>query len=146
MAVTTKHKKARMFRDFLIETEGMNMFKEEENEKVIFFRSVYPFPNEERKQFMLIIDDSVYLTMQALIVQDVPEAKRDEMIKLINQLQFEYPTMKYVLTPDGQVMTSTVFHAHENNLDPKMVIRCTVEIMKVIATQHYDRFKQVLEA
>lgn len=146
MAVTTKHKKARIFRDFLIQTEGMNMFKEEENGNVIFFRSIYPFPNEERKQFMLIIDDTVYLTMQALIIGDIAEEKRDDIIRLINQIQFEYPSVKYVLTPDGQLMTSTIFHAHENNFDPQMIVRCTVELMKVIASQHYPRFKQVLEA
>ena len=32
MNVTAKHKKARIFRDFLIETNGINMFKEEEKE------------------------------------------------------------------------------------------------------------------
>lgn len=144
MAVTAKHKKARIFRDFLIQTEGMKMFKEEENENVIFFRSIFPFPDEEKKQFMLIIDDSIYLTMQALILPDIPVEKRDAIVKLINQIHFEYPTVKYVLTPDGQLMTSTVFHAHENNLDPSVVLRCTVELFKVISTQHYDRFKKVL--
>ena len=143
MAVTAKHKKARIFRDFLIETDGMKMFKEEEQERAILFRSIYPF-GEEKKQFMLIIDDSIYLTMQALIMQDIPEEKRDEVVKLINQIHFEFPTVKYVLTPDGQLMTSAVYHAHENNLDPSLVIRCTVELFKVISAQHYDRFKQVL--
>lgn len=146
MAVTAKHKKARIFRDFLIETEGMNMFREEEQENTIFFRSIFPFPNEEKKQFMLIIDDSIYLTMQALIAQDIPVEKRGAVIELINQIHFEYPTVKYVLTPEGQIMTSTVFHAHENNLDPSIVLRCTVELFKVISTQHYPRIMQVLEA
>ena len=146
MAVTAKHKKARIFRDFLIETDGMKMFREEEQEKVILFGSIFPFPNEEKKQFMLIVDDTIYLTMQALILTDIPEEKRDDVIRLINQIQFEYPTVKYVLTPDGQLMTSTVYHAHENNLDPGLVIRSTVELFKVISTQHYPRFQQVLEA
>ena len=40
MNVTAKHKKARIFRDFLIETNGINMFKEEEKENAILFRSL----------------------------------------------------------------------------------------------------------
>lgn len=146
MAVTSKHKKARVFRDFLIQTEGTKMFKEEENEQAILFRSIFPFPDEEKKQFMLIIDDSIYITMQSLILADIPAEKRDAMIELINQIHYEYPTMKYVLTPDNQLMTSTVYHAHEKNMDSAMIMRCTVELFKTIANNHYGRFKQVLEA
>ena len=132
MNVTAKHKKARIFRDFLIETNGINMFKEEEKENAILFRSLYPVREDDKKQFMLIIDDTVYVTMQALIVPEVPEEKRDEMLKLINTIHLEYPTVKYVLTPTGQVMTSMVFHAHEKNFDPASTLRCILELLKVL--------------
>lgn len=144
MNVTAKHKKARMFRDFLIQTDGINMFKEEERDHAILFRSLYPVREEEKKQFMIIIDDTVYITMQALIVPEVPEEKRDEMLKLINKIHLEYPTVKYVLTETGQVMTSMVFHAHENNFDPASTLRCILELFKVLANNHYDRFLQII--
>ncbi len=144
MNVTAKHKKARTFRDFLIETNGINMFKEEEKENAILFRSLYPVREDDKKQFMLIIDDTVYVTMQALIVPEVPEEKRDEMLKLINTIHLEYPTVKYVLTPTGQVMTSMVFHAHEKNFDPASTLRCILELFKVITNNHYDRFLKVI--
>ena len=81
MNVTAKHKKARIFRDFLIETNGINMFKEEEKENAILFRSLYPVREDDKKQFMLIIDDTVYVTMQALIV---PEVQKKKEMKCLN--------------------------------------------------------------
>ena len=144
MAANPRHKKARMLRDFMIETQTVNMFKEEEKENAILFRSLYPVREDDKKQFMLIIDDTVYVTMQALIVPEVPEEKRDEMLKLINTIHLEYPTVKYVLTPTGQVMTSMVFHAHEKNFDPASTLRCILELFKVITNNHYDRFLKVI--
>lgn len=146
MAVTAKHKKARVFRDFLITSEGINMFKEEELEPAIVFRSVYPVKENDQKQFMIIIDDSVYITMQSLIVKDVPEEKREAMLKVLNEIHIEYPTVKYVLTEDGQLMTSMVFHAHESNMDASLVLRCVIEFFKVLSSNHYDRFLEVMNA
>lgn len=145
MAVTSKHKKARVFRDFLISSDSVNMFKEEELEQAIVFRSVYPVKEAENKQFMLIIDDSVYITMQSLIVTDVAAEKRNDMLALINKIHLEYPTVKYVLTEDGQVMTSMVFHAHENNMDAPLILRCVIEFFKVLSSNHYDRFLEIVK-
>lgn len=146
MAVTSKHKKARIFRDFLISSEGVSMFKEEELEQAIVFRSVYPVKEEDKKQFMIIIDDSVYITMQSLIILNIPEDKKDAILKVMNKIHLEYPTVKYVLTEDGQLMTSMVFHAHENNMDAALILRCVIEFFKVLANNHYDRFLEVVNA
>lgn len=146
MAVTAKHKKARIFRDFLINNESVNMFKEEEVERAILFRSVYPVKEDDKKQFMLIVDDTVYITMQALILKDIPEEKRDAILRLANKIHIEYPTVKYVLTEDGQLMTSMVFHAHESNMDPGLILTCIIEFFKVVSTNHNDRFLDVLNA
>ncbi|MGL4362478.1 MAG: hypothetical protein ACRCSG_04285 [Cellulosilyticaceae bacterium] len=144
MSVTTKHKKARMLRDYFIEVGNMKLFKEEEQDKYIFFRSAFPFAENDAKQFMLILDDSVYLTMQALILQGIPSEKRSAVLELINTLHLQSPSIKYVLTDDGQLMTSAIFHAHEDNLDPKLVMSCVIEMFKTIGKQHYDQFKNIL--
>lgn len=145
MAVTAKHKKARAFRDFLIATNGMNMFKEEEIEGAIIFRSLYPLNEKDKIQFMIIMNDSIYTTMQSLIVPQVPEEKRQAMIELINEIHLEYPTVKYVLTSEGQVMTSMAFHSGPENLDGKMVMMCILEFFKVVASNHLGRFNAVIE-
>ena len=146
MAVSVRHKIARQFRDFLIETNGMNMFKEEEVEGAIVFRSLYPLNENDKIQFMIIMNDSIYTTMQSLIVPQVPEEKRADMLALINEIHLEYPTVKYVLTADGQVMTSMAFHSGPENLDSKMVMMCILEFFKVIASNHMTRFKELVEA
>lgn len=144
MAVTAKHKKARIFRDFLISSNSINMFKEDEINNSVVFRSVYQVKENDKKQFMIIIDDSVYIHMQSLIISDIPEDKRDEMLRVINQLHFEYPTVKYVLTKEGHLMTSMAFHATEKTLDPSIIIMCTIEFFKAMAKDHYDRLLAVM--
>lgn len=144
MAVTAKHKKARAFRDFLISSESINMFKEEEINNSIVFRSVYEVREDDKKQFMIIIDDSVYTHMQSLILSNVPDEKRAAMLSVINQIHFEYPTVKYVLTQEGHLMTSMAFHATDKNIDPSLMVMCTIEFFKVMAKEHYDRLLAVL--
>lgn len=144
MAVTAKHKKARIFRDFLISSNSVNMFKEEEIGTSIIFRSIYKVREDDSKQFMIIFDDSVYVHMQSLILADIPEEKRDAMLNVINEIHFEYPTVKYVLTKEGHVMTSMAFHATEKNIDPSIIVMCTIEFFKVVAQNHYERFLAVL--
>ncbi len=143
--VTSRYKKARIFRDFLIETDTVKMFKEDEKEGAILFRSLYPISEEEKKQFMIIIDDSVYVTMQAMIVPEVPEEKRIEMLQLLNQIQLEYPTVKYVLTQGGQVMTSMVFHSTENHMDSAIMMRCILRFFEVVKNNHYQRFTNLIQ-
>ena len=144
MAVTAKHKKARIFRDFLISSNSVNMFKEEEIGNSIIFRSIYKVREDDSKQFMIIFDDSVYVHMQSLILADIPEEQRDAMLNVINEIHFEYPTVKYVLTKEGHVMTSMAFHATEKNIDPSIIVMCTIEFFKVVAQNHYERFLAVL--
>ncbi|MGL4343930.1 MAG: hypothetical protein ACRCTE_01930 [Cellulosilyticaceae bacterium] len=144
MAVTAKHKKARAFRDFLIATNGMNMFREEELDDAIAFRSLYPLNETDKIQFMILINDSIYTTMQSLIIPEVPAEKREAMLELINQIHLEYPTVKYVLTSEGQVMTSMSFHSGPENMDSKMVMMCIIEFFKVVATNHLERFNGLL--
>ncbi|MEG1636393.1 MAG: hypothetical protein RR324_02680 [Cellulosilyticaceae bacterium] len=122
VAVTAKHKKAREFRDFLISSNSINMFKEEEINNSIIFRSVYQVREDAKKQFMIIIDDSVYIHMQSLILSDIPEEKTDAMLRVLNELHFEYPTVKYVLTKEGHIMTSMAFHATEKSMDPSIIV------------------------
>ncbi|ONI48210.1 hypothetical protein AN643_02695 [Candidatus Epulonipiscioides saccharophilum] len=143
LEVTNKHKKARVFRDYLIEKNTINMFKEEEVETGVIFRSAYKI-KDENKQFMIIFNDSIYITMQSLIIRDVPPEKREQMLRVINQLQFEFPTVKYVLTPDNHLMTSMTFHGNENTMQPATILLCTIEYFKVLAANHYDRFLAVL--
>ncbi|MEG0014396.1 MAG: hypothetical protein RR618_04650 [Cellulosilyticaceae bacterium] len=144
MAVTAKHKKAREFRDFLISSNSINMFKEEEINNSIIFRSVYQVREDAKKQFMIIIDDSVYIHMQSLILSDIPEEKTDAMLRVLNELHFEYPTVKYVLTKEGHIMTSMAFHATEKSMDPSIIVMCTIEFFKTMSKDHYDRLLAVL--
>jgi hypothetical protein len=144
VAVTVKHKKARIFRDFLISTNGVDMFKEDEVENAVLFRSAYPITEEEKKQFVVIIDDTVYVTMQALIVKDVNPEKKGALLEVINQIHTEHPTVKYVITKEGQLMTSMVFHAHDKNMDPSLILRCILEFFKVVGANHYGRFMEII--
>ncbi|MBE6023015.1 MAG: hypothetical protein E7231_07250 [Cellulosilyticum sp.] len=144
MATYPRHKKAKMIRDFMIQTDTVKMFKEDENDDTIFFRSVYPM-GEDKKQIVININDSVYLGLQALLVSEVPEEKNDEVLKVLNECALELPTVKYVLTKDKCVVISMFFPADENHFNPQLIMGTIVQVLKNVNEKHYAKIKAVIE-
>ena len=144
MATYPRHKKARMIRDFMIQTDTIKMFKEDENDDTIFFRSIYPM-GEDKKQIVININDSVYLGLQALVAAQVPEEKNDAMLKVLNECSLELPTVKYVLTKDQCIVASMFFPADENHFNPQLIMGTIVQVLKNVNEKHYAKIKAVVE-
>lgn len=143
MAASPRHKKARILRDFMIETQTVNMFKEEEKNDTIFFRSIYPM-GEEKKQVVITINDTVYLGVQALLLGEIPEEKNEAVLACLNECNLELPTVKYVLTKDQCVIVSMFFPADETHFNAGLIMGVVVQVMKNVAEKHYDRIKAAL--
>ena len=143
MATYPRHKKARMIRDFMIQTDTIKMFKEDENDDTIFFRSIYPM-GEDKKQIVININDSVYLGLQALVAAQVPEEKNDAMLKVLNECSLELPTVKYVLTKDQCIVASMFFPADEKHFNAQLIMGTIVQVLKNINEKHYAKIKEVL--
>ena len=144
MATQPRHKKAKMIRDFMIQTDTMKMFKEDENNDTIFFRSVYPM-QEDKKHVVINVNDSVYLGMQVLIASGVPVEKNEEVFKLLNECALELPTVKYVLTKDQCVVVSMFFPSDENHFNPQLIMGTIVQVLKNVNERHYTKIKALLE-
>ena len=144
MATYPRHKKARMIRDYMIEKDIVKMFKEEEKENVILFRTVYPMKGDN-KPVVINVDDTPYVGVQILVVADVPEEKRTTILELINKLNLELPTVKYVITADGGIVSSMFFPADEAHFDAERIVRTTIEIMKVVSEKHYEQIKEAVQ-
>lgn len=144
MATYPRHKKARMIRDYMIEKDVLKMFKEEEQENVILFRTVYPMKGDN-KPVVINVDDTPYVGTQVLVLPEVPSEKREEMLELINKLNLELPTVKYVITADNGVVASMFFPADEAHFDAERIVRTTVEIMRVVSDKQYEQLKAVVQ-
>lgn len=144
MATFPRHKKAKLIRDFMIQTDTIKMFKEDENNDTIFFRSVYPM-GEEKRQVVININDSVYLGLQALLVANVPEEKNDAVLRVLNECSLELPTVKYVLTKDQCVVISMFFPADENHFNPQLIMGTIVQVLKNVNEKHYAKIKAAVE-
>lgn len=144
MAAYPRHKKARMLRDFMIQTDTIKMFKEDENDDTIFFRSVYPM-GDDKKQIVITINDTVYLGLQALIKAQVPEEKNDAVLRVLNECALELPTVKYVLTKDHCVVISMFFPADENHFNAQLIMGTIVQVLKHVNENHYAKIKAVVE-
>ncbi len=144
MAAYPRHKKARMLRDFMIQTDTIKMFKEDENDDTIFFRSVYPM-GEDKKQIVITINDTVYLGLQALIKAQVPEEKNDAVLRVLNECALELPTVKYVLTKDQCIVISMFFPADENHFNAQLIMGTIVQVLKHVNENHYAKIKAVVE-
>lgn len=143
MATYPRHKKARMIRDYMIEKDVIKMFKEEEQENVILFRTVYPMKGDN-KPVVINVDDTPYVGTQILVAPEVPEEKKASILELINKFNLELPTVKYVLTADGGVVASMFFPADEAHFDAERIVRTTVEIMRVVSDKQYETLKAAL--
>ena len=144
MATYPRHKKAKLIRDFMIQTNTISMFKEDENDDTIFFRSIYPM-GEDKKQVVVNINDSVYLGLQSLLFQEVPEEKSQALLMVLNECNLELPTVKYVLTKDQCVVVSMFFPADENHFNPSLIMGTVVQILKHVSEKHYNKIKEVIE-
>lgn len=144
MATYPRHKKAKLIRDFMIQTNTVNMFKEDENNDTIFFRSIYPM-GEDKKQVVININDSVYLGLQSLLFQEVPVEKNEALLNVLNECNLELPTLKYVLTKDQCVIVSMFFPADENHFNPGLIMGTIVQILKHVSEKHYNKIKEVVE-
>lgn len=144
MATYPRHKKAKLIRDFMIQTNTVSMFKEDENNDTIFFRSIYPM-GEDKKQVVININDSVYLGLQSLLFQEVPVEKKEALLNVLNECNLELPTLKYVLTKDQCVVVSMFFPADENHFNPGLIMGTIVQILKNVSEKHYNRIKEVVE-
>ena len=144
MATYPRHKKAKLIRDFMIQTNTVNMFKEDENDDTIFFRSIYPM-GEDKKQVVININDSVYLGLQSLLFQQIPTEKNEALLNVLNECNLELPTLKYVLTKDQCVVVSMFFPADEKHFNPQLIMGTIVQILKNVNEKHYNKIKEVIE-
>lgn len=143
MATFPRHKKARMLRDFMIETDMIKLFKEDEGENTIFFRTAYPMLGDN-KQVVINIDDTVYIGVQTLVAEDVPEDKTQAVFECLNEFNLQFPTLKYVLTKDHHVITSMFFTGDEDTFNANLVLGTTIQMMKNIAEMQYEKLKTIL--
>ena len=143
MAANPRHKKARMLREFMIETQTVNMFKEEEKDDTIFFRSIYPM-GEDKKQVVITINDTVYLGVQSLLMNEIPEERNAAILDCLNECNLELPTVKYVLTKDQCVVVSMFFPADEAHFNAGLIMGAIVQVMKNVSEKHYEKIKAAL--
>lgn len=142
MATYPRHKKAKILRDYMIQNDIVKMFKEDEKDDCIFFRTMYPM-GEDRKQVVLTVNDSVYLGLQSLLVAQVPAEKNEEVLTYLNQCNLELPTVKYVLTKDQCIVVSMFFTVEDKNMNPAMVIGAMTQVLKNVAERHYAKLKEI---
>lgn len=144
MATYPRHKKAKILRDYFIESESISMFKEDENEDTIFFRSLYPM-GDDKKQIVITVNDSIYLGFQCLIAHDVNPEKSVEILNVLNECNLELPTMKYVLTKDNCIVCSMFFPTEEKALQPALIMNIIIQILKTIDQKHKSKIEEVLK-
>lgn len=143
MAVQPRHKKAKLLRDYMIQTDMIKMFKEEEKDDHILFRTLYPMA-EDKKPVVLTINDSIYLALQILIVQNIPEEKAEEVLTLLNECNLELPAVKYVLTQDHCIVISMFFPVDENHFNPALILGTMMQVLKTVSERHYAKIKNFL--
>lgn len=143
MATYPRHLKAKAIRDYMIETNTVSMFKEEENETTIFFRSLYEMDGD-RVQLVININDTPHLGFQCLLASDVKEEKIPAVLETLNKCNYEIPAIKYVLTDDKCVVVSMFIPVDADHMNPALIMATFAEILKSVNQMHYKKIKEVV--
>lgn len=143
MAIAPRHIKARIFRDYLIEQDMLKSFGEHEVESGIFFAGTFIL-GEEKRQFVIPIDDTPYTNVQLVLADEVPQGKRQEALELVNSLNLEFPLIKYSVAKTNQLVASFVFQGDEKNFNPERLVMNVLQVCQNVNKYQYEKIKAVI--
>lgn len=143
MAIAPRHVKARIFRDYLIEQDMLKSFGEHEVEEGILFAGTFIL-GEDKRQFIIPIDDTPYTNVQFVIADEVPKEKRTKALELMNTLNLEFPIIKYSIAKTNQLIASFVFHGDEKNFNAERLVMNVLQVCQNINAHQYKDIKEVI--
>lgn len=143
MAIAPRHIKARMFRDYLIEENMLKSFGEHEVESGILFAGTFIL-GEDKRQFIIPIDDTPYTNVQFVIADEVPKDKRTQALELMNTLNLQFPLIKYSIAKTNQFIASFVFHGDEKDFNAERLVMNVFQVCQNINLYQYKDIKEVI--
>jgi len=136
-------KKSEVFDKFILENDLKDICEKVANENDIIGYRVYDAVLNENKIYYLIIEEETvnqYVFHVIYTLNDL--SKKAKILELINELNFEYPIVKFYMDNENKVSLSVRMLASSDLFDPRILHLCIFALRDVLE-KTYNRFMKI---
>ena len=113
------------------------------NDQMAFFRSM-----QQHKNNMLllgiILDESAYTTVTIFFGKLTDDSKKDEIIKLINELNGMHNVEKFVLNQKNELLVQVPYISLSSDFNGDIALDLLKALYSMLVRNAYDKFEEIL--
>ena len=113
------------------------------NDKMVFFRSLQEY-QKNKLLLGIILDESAYTTITIFFGKLVDESKKDDVIKLINELNGIHNVEKFVLNKNNDLLVQVPYISLSEDFNGDVAIDLLRALYGMLTKNAYSRFKEIL--
>ena len=113
------------------------------NDKMVFFRSLQEY-QKNKLLLGIILDESAYTTITIFFGKLVDESKKDDIIKLVNELNGVHNVEKFVLNKNNELLVQVPYISLSEDFNGDVAIDLLRALYNVLINNAYSRFEEIL--
>ena len=113
------------------------------NDKMVFFRSLQEY-QKNKLLLGIILDESAYTTITIFFGKLVDESKKDDIIKLVNELNGVHNVEKFVLNKNNELLVQVPYISLSEDFNGDVAIDLLRELYGMLTKNAYSRFEEIL--
>ena len=113
------------------------------NDKMVFFRSLQEY-QKNKLLLGIILDESAYTTITIFFGKLVDESKKDDVIKLINELNGIHNVEKFVLNKNNELLVQIPYVSLSQDFNGDVAIDLLRALYGMLTKNAYSRFEEIL--
>ena len=113
------------------------------NDKMVFFRSLQEYQND-KLLLGIILDESAYTTITIFFGKLVDESKKDDIIKLVNELNGVHNVEKFVLNKNNELLVQVPYISLSEDFNGDVAIDLLRALYGMLTKNAYSRFEEIL--
>ena len=113
------------------------------NDKMVFFRSLQEY-QKNKLLLGIILDESAYTTITIFFGKLVDESKKDDIIKLVNELNGVHNVEKFVLNKNNELLVQVPYISLSEDFNGDVAIDLLRALYGMLTKNAYSRFEEIL--
>lgn len=113
------------------------------NDQMAFFRSMQQHKNN-KLLLGIILDESAYTTVTIFFGKLTDDSKKDEIIKLINELNGMHNVEKFVLNQKNELLVQVPYISLSSDFNGDIALDLLKALYSMLVRNAYDKFEEIL--
>ena len=132
-----------LIEESLRKNEMSQVFDVVANDKMVFFRSLQEY-QKNKLLLGIILDESAYTTITIFFGKLVDESKKDDIIKLVNELNGVDNVEKFVLNKNNELLVQVPYISLSEDFNGDVAIDLLRALYGMLTKNAYSRFEEIL--